>query len=75
MQNLSPIGALHGAALIAGITPLMIAFGTWYLVDEEKRPIDLPELKLAARRLLAAFRMRPLWIVALVLFLYWFVRV
>jgi len=42
------------------------------LVDEEKRPIDLPELKLAARRLLAAFRMRPLWIVALVLFLYWF---
>ena len=72
MQNLSPAGALHGAALIAGIAPLMIAFGTWYLVDEEKRPIDLPELKLAARRLLAAFRMRPLWIVALVLFLYWF---
>ena len=72
VQNLSPTGALHGAALIAGIAPLMIAFGTWYLVDEEKRPIDLPELKLAARRLLAAFRMRPLWIVALVLFLYWF---
>lgn len=72
VQNLSPAGALHGAALIAGIAPLMIAFGTWYLVDEEKRPIDLPELKLAARRLLAAFRMRPLWIVALVLFLYWF---
>ena len=72
VQNLSPAGALHGAALIAGIAPLMIAFGTWYLVDEEKRPTDLPELKLAARRLLAAFRMRPLWIVALVLFLYWF---
>jgi MFS family permease len=72
VQNLSPAPALHGAALIAGIAPLMLAFGTWYLVDEEKRPIDLPELKLAARRLLAAVRMRPLWIVALVLFLYWF---
>ena len=72
VQNLSPAGALHGAALIAGIAPLMIAFGTWFLVDEEKRPIDLPELRLAARSLLAAFRMRPLWIVALFLFLYWF---
>ena len=72
VQNLSPAGALHGAALIAGIAPLMIVFGTWFLVDEEKRPIDLPELKLAARSLLAAFRMRSLWIVALFLFLYWF---
>jgi MFS family permease len=72
VQTLSPAGALHGAALIAGVAPLMIVFGTWYLVDEEKRPIDLPELKLAARSLLAAFRMRPLWIVALFLFLYWF---
>jgi MFS family permease len=72
VQNLSPAGALHGAALIAGIAPLIIVFGTWLLVDEEKRPVDLPELKLAARSLLATFRMRPLWIVALFLFLYWF---
>ena len=56
VQKLSPGGALHGAALIAGIAPLMIVFGTWFLVHEENRPVDLPELKLAARSLLAAFR-------------------
>jgi MFS family permease len=72
VQNLSPAGALHGAALIAGIAPLIIVFGTWFLVDEEKRPINLPELKLAARSLIAAFRMRSLWIVAVFLFLYSF---
>ena len=69
VQKSSPAGALHGAALIAGIAPLMIVFGTWFLVQEEKRPVDLPELKLAARSLLAVFRIRSLWIVALFLFL------
>ena len=72
VQKLSPAGALHGAALIAGIAPLMIVFGTWFLVHEEKRSVDLPELKLAARSLLAAVRIRSLWIVALFLFLYSF---
>ena len=72
VQKLSPAGALHGAALIAGIAPLMIVFGTWFLVQEEKRPVDLPELKLSARSLLAVFRIRSLWIVALFLFLYSF---
>jgi MFS family permease len=72
VQKLSPAGALHGAALIAGIAPLMIVFGTWFLVQEEKRPVDLPELKLAARSLLAVFGIRSLWIVALFLFLYSF---
>ena len=69
VQKSSPAGALHGAALIAGIAPLMIVFGTLFLVQEEKRPVDLPELKLAARSLLAVFRIRSLWIVALFLFL------
>ena len=32
VPNSSPAGALHGAALIAGIAPLMIVFGTWFLV-------------------------------------------
>ena len=72
VQKSSPAGALHGAALIAGIAPLMTVFGTWFLVQEEKRPVDLPELKLAARSLFAVFRIRSLWIVALFLFLYSF---
>jgi len=72
VQKSSPAGALHGAALIAGIAPLMTVFGTWFLIQEEKRPVDLPELKLAARSLLAVFRIRSLWIVALFLFLYSF---
>src|SRR5262249_48891416 len=72
VQKLSPAGALHGAALIAGIAPLMIGFGTWVLVRQEERSVDLPELKLAARSLIAAVRIRSLWIVALFLFLYSF---
>jgi MFS family permease len=72
IQFLSPTSALHGAAFIAALAPLTVVFGTWYLVSEEKRPVNLPELKIAFHGLLTAFKTRGLWIVGFFLFLYYF---
>jgi MFS family permease len=69
---LSPASALHWAALIAGIAPIMVVFGSYYLVDEERTRVNLPELKSTLRGLLAAFRSRGLWVVGLYLFFYYF---
>src|SRR5207245_9881801 len=72
VQFLPPASALHGAALIAALAPVAVLFGTWYLVSEEKRPVNLPELRIAFAGLLAAFKTRGLWVVGLFLFLYYF---
>ena len=72
IQYLSPVSALHSAALIAAAAPLAVVLGTWYLVSEEKRPVNLPELKLAFRSLSDAFKTRGLWVVGFFLFLYYF---
>jgi MFS family permease len=72
VQRLSPAAALHAAALVIAVAPLALIWGTWALVDEKKTSINLPELKNTFRGLVAAFRSRRLWIVALFLFLYYF---
>jgi MFS family permease len=72
IQHLSPASALHGAALIAAVAPLVVVFGTWYLVREQRQPADLAQLKSAFAGLVTAFKTRTLWIVALFIFLYWF---
>ena len=72
VQWLSPTSALHAAAFIVALTPLALVFGTWWLIDEHKRSINVQELNDTFRNLLAAFRRRELWIVALFLFLYYF---
>jgi MFS family permease len=72
VQYLSPAGALHAAALIIAVPPFALIWGTWTLIDEKKTSINLPELKNSFRGLVAAFRSRKLWIVAVFLFLYYF---
>jgi MFS family permease len=72
VQWLSPTSALHAAAFIVALTPLALIFSTWWLIDEHKRSINVQELTDTFRNLLAAFRRRELWIVALFLFLYYF---
>ena len=64
IQHLSPTSALHSAALIGAIAPISVVLCTWYLVSEERRPVNIPELKLAFRSLINAFKTRALWIVA-----------
>lgn len=72
VQRLSPAGALHAAALVIAVAPLAVVWGTWALVEEKKTSINLPEFKNTFRGLVAAFRSRSLWLVALFLFLYYF---
>src|SRR5262245_29288775 len=72
IQHLSPTSALHSAALIGAVAPLSVVLCTWYLICEEKRPVNLPELQLAFRGLVSSFKSRTIWIVAMFLFLYYF---
>jgi MFS family permease len=72
VEILSPDAALRAAALIAAAAPAAVILGTWFLVVEEKRPVDLPELKRAFSGLLESFRTRTLWIVGLFLLFYYF---
>ena len=62
--------ALHTAAAIVAVAPLMAMFGAIFLIPEQRARIDLPALRLSFRSLLAAFKKRELWIVGLFLFLY-----
>src|SRR5205085_6286140 len=69
---LAPTSALHAAAFIVAFAPLALVVGTWSLVEEERRTINLPALKSTLAGLVATFRRRELWIVALFIFLYHF---
>ena len=70
VERLSPEGALHAAALIVGIAPLLAVFGSLVLIDEERSHADLAQLKATFRALLATFHRRELWLVGGFLFLY-----
>src|SRR5262249_2733540 len=72
VEFLSPASAVHTAALIAAAAPIAVIFGVSYLVSEERRPANLPELKIAFRGLLTSFKTRALWVVGFFLFLYYF---
>lgn len=71
VQRLSPEGALQLAALLAAGLPLAAA-AALLLVDEQRAPLDLTALRASLRGLLAALRMRRLYLVAAFLFLYYF---
>ncbi len=64
--------ALHAAAAIVAVAPLMVLFGAIFLIPEQPARIDLPALRLSFRSLVAAFKKRELWIVGTFLFLYYF---
>jgi MFS family permease len=70
VQHLAPIGALHGAAAIIAVTPVMVVAGALLLVPEQKAAIDLAGIKATFAGLKASFTRRELWIIAGFLFLY-----
>jgi MFS family permease len=72
IQRLSPTSALHSAAAIVAVAPLMVLLGTIFLIPEKKARIDVPALRGTLDGLLAAFKKRELWIVGIFLFLYYF---
>ena len=68
---LSPIGAVHAAAVIAAVAPLTVVGGV-SLIQESTAPINLAAFRHHVRALVSAFRNRNLWFVAGFLFLYYF---
>ncbi len=71
IEVLSPIGALHAAAVIGAVAPLGIIAAVW-LIDEPRAQTDLAALRERLSALLAVFRSRDLMFVAGFLFLYYF---
>jgi MFS family permease len=72
VQHLAPASALHTAAAIVAVAPFSVIFGTLFLIEEEKRHIDVQGMKATLNGLLTAFKRRELLIVAGFIFLYYF---
>jgi MFS family permease len=72
VQHLPPGTALHAGAAIVGVTPLLVIFGTLLFVPEQKVAINLQGMKDTLEGLLATFKRRELWVIALFVFLYYF---
>jgi MFS family permease len=70
VQRLSPAGALHGAAAVIAVAPLVVVFAA-FLVREPQSRVNLPGMKRTFASLLAAVTLRELWIIALFLFVYY----
>jgi len=71
IERLTPVAALHGAAAIIAVTPLIVVFAGGVLIHEGHSRIDLAEMKRTFASLLAALTLRDLWIIALFLFVYY----
>jgi MFS family permease len=72
VQHLAPARALHTAAAIVGVAPFLVIFGTLFLIDEKKTPVNVQGMRATLHGLVAAFRRRELLIVAAFIFLYYF---
>jgi predicted MFS family arabinose efflux permease len=72
VQHLPPGAALHAAARLVGITPFAVIAATLLLISEQKTPINVAGLKTTFNGLVAAFKRRELWLIAIFMFLYYF---
>src|ERR1700739_1832794 len=64
VEHLAAAQAFHTAALIVGMAPFMVIFGTLFLIDEKRMPVNVEGMKATLRGLIAAFKRRELLIVA-----------
>jgi predicted MFS family arabinose efflux permease len=72
IEYLSPAGALHAAAAVVGVAPLMVIFGTLYLIPERKVTVNLAGMRQTWDGLVRSFTRRELWLIAAFMFLYYF---
>ena len=72
VQRLAPTSALHTAAAIVSCAPLLVIFGTVFLIPEKRVPINIEGMRHTLGGLSDAFRRRHLWIIAAFIFLYYF---
>jgi predicted MFS family arabinose efflux permease len=72
VQRLAPASALHTAAAIVTWFPLLVIFGTLFLIPEAKAKANLQGMRHTLEGLTGAFRRRHLWLIAAFIFLYYF---
>jgi MFS family permease len=72
VQHLSPSSALHVAAGLVAIAPFAVILGTLSLIPEQKMSINVQGMRSTFNGLLASFKRRELWIIAVFIFLYYF---
>jgi predicted MFS family arabinose efflux permease len=72
VQHLAPASALHVAAGIVAVAPLVVIVGTLVLIREKRMPANIAGMKDTLRGLVKGFERRQLWIVAGFIFLYYF---
>jgi MFS family permease len=72
VQHLAPASALHIAAAIVAVAPLSVIVGTWFLIDEKRSPANAQGMRETLHGLVATFKRRELWVVAVFMFLYYF---
>ena len=72
VQRLPPTAALHSAAALVSCAPLLVIFGTVFLIPEKKARMNIQGMKHTFEGLSSTFRRRHLWIIAAFIFLYYF---
>jgi MFS family permease len=72
VQYLMPLSAMHAAAAVAGVAPILVIFGTLLLIEEEKSAISLAGFKESFANLFAALKQKRLWVIACFLFFFYF---
>jgi MFS family permease len=72
VEHLSPASALHAAAGIIAVAPIAVIIGTLWLIPEQKVAINAQGMRATLDGLLASFKRRELWIIAVFIFLYYF---
>jgi MFS family permease len=72
VQHFAPGTALHAAAAIVAVAPVAVLIGSIFLVPERKAPLDVAALRGTFGGLVATFRTRELWLIAIFLFFYYF---
>ena len=72
IQWLTPVSAVHAAAGLAGLAPLLVIAGCFLFIDEERSMVSLAGLKDSFTGLVEALKSRHLWVISGFLLFYYF---
>jgi MFS family permease len=72
VQHFAPGTALHAAAAIVAVAPIAVLIGSVFFVPERKAQLDVAALRGTFGGLVATFKKRELWVIAVFLFFYYF---
>jgi MFS family permease len=72
IEWLTPLSAVHAAAALAGLAPLMMIAGCVLFIDEERSAVSTAGLRDSFNGLVGALKSRHLWVIAGFLLFYYF---